>query len=88
MKNDSETQNANPEWDSVSPMADASGDRNLEQLLSLAQGQRIEGAESMDRAELVEALKAVMSPEELFNATAAQKAAFPDLGPEAVPPSQ
>ena len=55
-------------------MGDPTGDRNREQLLELAQAQGIAGAADMNRNELAAALKEVMSPEDVFYATADQKA--------------
>ena len=54
-------------------MGDPTGDRSREQLLALAQDQGIDGADRMNRAELADALKGAMTPENLFNAFQDQK---------------
>lgn len=71
----SNNENAYPRPDATQPgtlpdrirdsMDDPTGNQNREQLLVVAEDRKIEGAASMNRAQLSDALKAEMSPAEL-----------------------
>lgn len=76
----SNNQNAYPRPDATKPgtlpdairdsMNDPTGNRSRDQLLVVALGQDVEGAATMDRSELADALKARMTPVELADALA------------------